>query len=82
MNQKSHFETYDLNLTATMIALGHSLDSLKKEPNGRSKFYFQHTEELKADVLAFWQQSLRINPHTIFDSLKFLKSRIYSENVY
>ena len=81
MQKKTHFETYDLNLTATMVALSHNLTDVKKELNGRSKFYFKHTKKLKEDVLAFWKQELILNPHLIFDSLKFVKSRIYSEGM-
>jgi len=78
MNQKNHFVTYDMSLSATLVALGHTLGEIQKEDSGRSKFFFKHTSKLKKDVFDYWKQELKVNPHSIFDSLKFIKSRLYS----
>lgn len=79
MHMKQNFKTYDLNLTASMVAMGHTLDEVKKEPGGRSQFVFQKNKSLQKDITEYWKQELRLNPHALFDSLKYIKSRLYSD---
>ena len=72
-----HFITHDLNLTATIVALGHTLENIQKNADGRAAFCFKRTEQLKQDVTAYWQQGITIQGHKLFDSLKYVKSRLY-----
>lgn len=76
---EDHFNTYDLPLAASMVALGHKIDHISRESeNGRAKFYFRRSEKLQVDVTAFWQQELCVSPKTLFEGLKFVKSLLYS----
>ncbi|MGE4169852.1 MAG: DUF5659 domain-containing protein [Candidatus Margulisiibacteriota bacterium] len=78
--QTDCFSTFDLNLTACIVALGHPLEKIQKTEGNRSQFLFQRSQKLESDVTAYWKQDLLLNPHTIFDSLKFIKSRLYSDS--
>ena len=71
--------TYDLPLAASMVALGHTIDHISRESDGgRAKFCFRRSDALQQDVTAFWKQELRVSPKTLFESLKFAKSLLYS----
>ena len=77
----THFISYDLNLTTSMLALGHKLDKIEKQTNGRALFFLERSNLLKEHILLFWKKELSINVHDLFDSLKFIKSRIYSQTI-
>jgi hypothetical protein len=72
------FTTYDLNLSAVLVASGFPLDSLEKPNSGKALFYFARSAELDEVVQLYWAQQIRLNPHALFNALKFLKNRIYS----
>ena len=80
MNNKDEkfFTTYDLNISAVLIALGYSLDHLERQPNGRAAFSFLASPGIKKVVQDYWRQQITLNPQKLFDSLKFLKNRLYS----
>lgn len=79
VQNEDHFATYDLPLSACMVALGHTIDYISRESDGgRAKFCFQRSERLQQDVTAYWKQELRISPKILFESLKFTKSLLYS----
>jgi hypothetical protein len=75
------FSTYDLNITACMVALGHSIEKIQKQGGGRCQFFFKRSDKLKDDVIAYWKQAVLVNPHALFDALKFMKSRIYAGDI-
>jgi hypothetical protein len=74
----NQFSTHDLNITSCMVALGHPLEKINKQGGGRCQFFFIRSEKLKTDIVAYWKQDLLVNPHALFDGLKFIKSRIYN----
>jgi|TARA_Y100000385_G_C12971727_1_gene584326 formylmethanofuran:tetrahydromethanopterin formyltransferase len=77
----NEFKTYDLNLTACMVALGHPIEKIHKQGGNRCQFCFKRSDKLKTDVLAYWKQAVVVNPHALFDALKFIKSRIYAGDI-
>ncbi len=79
MNPDEDFlTTYDLNISAVLVALGHPLDHLERQQNGRALFFFKSSPAVKKIAQNYWKQEIRINPQKLFDSLKFLKNRLYS----
>lgn len=80
--QKNYFSTFDLNLAACMVALGHSIENIEKTEGNRSQFIFKKSPDLETKVTAYWKQQLLVNPHDLFDSLKFIKSRLYINEFY
>lgn len=81
LTKNDQFSTHDLNITTCMVALGHPLEKINKQGNNRCLFMFNQTVKLKNDIHNYWKQDLLINPHSLFDSLKFIKSRIYNGEV-
>ena len=75
--KKEFYSTHDLNLTSTLVALGHPIYEIKKGLSSRAKFVFLRTSILNKDISNYWNQDLKVNPHSIFNALSFIKSRIY-----
>lgn len=81
LSDNNQFSTYDLNITACMVALGHPIEKIQKQGGSRCQFFFKRSDRLKADVIAYWKQEVLVNPHALFDALKFIKSRIYAGDI-
>lgn len=78
MNKDKHFyETNSLVLAATLVSVGISLDSVIKNPDGKSIFAFLRTEKFDQILESFWKKSLLVEPNSFFEAQRFLKSRIY-----
>lgn len=72
-----YFTSYELCLGATLIALGIPLDSIDKSSPKRVAFIFKRSPEMDHAVQAFWSKELRLEPNAFWESIRFLKSRIY-----
>lgn len=75
----SLFETSSLPLAGAIICCGISLDSVVKNPDGKSVFIFNRSNNPDLDQIIqnFWQKTLKIEPNSFWESIRFLKSRIY-----
>ena len=72
------FRTLDLNLSAVLVSLDAKIEKIEKNQKGKSLFYFKQSKELNSIIEKYWKQELKVNPQTLFNSLKFIKNRIYS----
>lgn len=76
------FSTDDLTITACMVALGHPIEKIQKQGASRCQLTLvERSDKLKDDVIAYWKQGVLVNPYTLFDALKFIKSRIYNGDI-
>lgn len=78
MNQETTFTTYDLNLSAVLLAKGEALEKVEKSQRGKSLFCFRKTKNLDSIISKYWKNELKIEPQALFNSLKAIKNRIYS----
>ena len=78
LQTQDQFGTYDLPLATSLVAIGHPIDHIIRESGGRAKFCFTQSEPLQEAISAYWKQDLRISPKLLFESLKFVKSMLYS----
>lgn len=74
----SCFETSDLLLAATIQAHGMPIALIDWRDGERCVFYFDQSQELQGIIASFWQLTLRLEPHQLFESIKTVKTRIYS----
>ena len=74
---KTFYETNSLSLSATLISLGISLDSVVKNNDGKAVFIFPQTDTLTQIIESFWKKALLVEPNSFFEAQRFLKSRIY-----
>lgn len=72
------YETTDLNLASALLASGHSLTALRHEGAGRYRFCFTETPELLKIAKTYWNRKLAIEPQTLFECQRTLKSRIHN----
>jgi len=80
MSQENQiFQTQDLNLSAVLIAKGFILESVLKNFTGKSTFCFSQDETITEVIQQYWNNKLLINPQELFNALKLLKNRIYSD---
>lgn len=79
-NLDEYFATSDLALATTLVVLGHSIKRYSKNPQSRRvSFIFYQTKELEVAVESFWEGQLLVEPTKIFEAMKRIKTRLYSE---
>lgn len=75
----NNFYSYDMGLSAALITAGFSLVSMDRTDRKKTQFVFKREEEMDREIEAYWSKELLVPALTYFDTLKMLKSRIYSE---
>jgi hypothetical protein len=75
---KTYFTTYDLNLSAVLLSKGFSLEKIDKQQSGKALFSFVESKKLYIVIDQYWKDQLKISPQKIFNSLKAIKNRLYS----
>ena len=73
-----YFQTQDLNLSAVLLSKNFTLINTFKNVDGKSTFCFCIDKGLDDVIQQYWNNTLLINPQSLFNSLKTLKNRIYS----
>jgi hypothetical protein len=78
-DNKDLFTTYNLNFSAVLVAGGFKLQQVDKGLGPKALFCFENTVKLQSVSDKYWRKELKIEPQLLFDSLKFLKNRLYSD---
>ena len=73
------FSTHDLGCSAALTSAGFDLVSLDKSNPRKVKFVFNKKVGIDEAVSNYWSDQLPVNARTLFDNVKMLKNRIYSE---
>ncbi len=78
-DSSSLFETSSLPLASAIVCCGITLDSIFKSSDGKTVFIFNRSNNPDLDQIIqnFWQKTLKIEPNSFWESIRFLKSRIY-----
>ena len=79
LEQTELFATHDLGCSAALISAGFSIVGLDKENPRKVKFLFTKQQGIDEAVSDYWTDRLTVNARTLFDNVKMLKNRIYSE---
>ena len=77
-NQANHFSTFDLGCSAALISAGFELDSLDKENPRKVRFIFRRKVGIDEAVNDYFSEKLKVSARAMFDNIKMLKNRIYS----
>lgn len=75
------FETSNINLAATLCALGAQFESIDRRSSDKCLFQFREAPELQQLVDAYWRRQLTVEPQTILQALKNVKARLYDERL-
>ena len=76
---KDLFTTYNLNFSAVLVASGIKLVKVDRGLGSKSLFCFENSQKIQEINDRYWRKELLIEPQLLFDSLKFLKNRLYSD---
>jgi len=76
--EKGLFVTNDLALSSALLALDFILCDLDFADPKKASFVFVEDQELREAVRDYWDNKLLVNPRLYFNTLKDLKSRIYT----
>jgi hypothetical protein len=80
MNQyEAEFRTSEISLAATLVAFGYPLDFLERTDSSKVFFVFKRDSQLDEIIQRFWSRNLTVEPLTLFESQRYLKSRIFGE---
>lgn len=69
----------DLGLSAALASLGFEVQRIERSADGQAYFLFLQTDDLERAISAYWANTLRVQARSYSESIKMLKSRIYSE---
>lgn len=74
------YKTHDLALAAAMAVCGFSIIAIERPRHGgKAIFVFNNSLRFNEIVQSYWADKLRANPKTYFDTLRHIKTRLYSE---
>lgn len=79
LKENDFYKSSDLSLIATTQLFGYPIEALDRENPNKIQFVIKRDENLDKLLQAFWSRSLSVEPLAYFESLKFVKSRIYNE---
>ncbi len=77
-SEEELFSTHDLALSSSLLSLGFTLCDLDFTDPKKATFIFVENEEVQLAIQDYWDGKLRVNPRTYFNTLKDLKSRLYT----
>lgn len=73
------FNTHDLGCSASLLCAGFELLSLDKSNPRRVMFSFSRKDNIESVVEDYWANRLEVKGRMLFENIKMLKNRIYSE---
>lgn len=77
-----HFKTFNLSLAAAIQCVSTSkLECIDFSDQQRAEFVFDRSKDPSFDeiIQRFWNKSLPIDASSYFESLRYVKSRLYQE---
>lgn len=78
MEIKNYLSVTDINLAATLYALGYTDINLDKTNRQRVVFLFVQDAAIDASVEGYWSDRIKLSPRIFADSLRHLKTMLYS----
>ncbi len=76
-----YFETQDIQLAASIFALGANLLSIDRQDQSRCSFVFEESPGLQRCIDSYWRRELSIEPQALLGALKGIKARLYGERL-
>ncbi|OGC79860.1 hypothetical protein A3K01_03995 [candidate division WWE3 bacterium RIFOXYD1_FULL_43_17] len=77
--QINTYRSTDLAITS-FLSLSFNLIALEKVEGNRYEFVFERTPELEKAIESFFNNTAKVSPTDYFNSIKSIKSRIYSRS--
>lgn len=81
LSPESKYQTTDLGLASSLVALGYELHTLERTVNPKkARFIFRRVPTIETSTNDYWNDRLLLNARTLFDSQKMIKNRLYSSD--
>jgi hypothetical protein len=77
----NNYTSRDFYLSAYLLAVGHALETYRKDTTGKTTFVFQSTPELNKQIQKYYGLDALVNPVEYANALRSLKSMIHAEQV-
>lgn len=77
-SNENYYKTSDLAL-ATTLSLYSPIETTEFVDNKKVLFVFIKSPELEKLIDMYWRGDMRIEPQRLFNQLKVIKTRIYSQ---
>lgn len=78
-DKQDNYFTFDLGAAASLVTVGFELVALDKSNSRKVQFVFHRTDGIEKVVDDYWADRLETKARALFDNIKMLKNRIYSE---
>jgi hypothetical protein len=75
-NEKVFYQTSDINLAATLVTIGFTIETINPMNPNRVMLYFDDTEELRKAVENYWNDKLTVVPREFINNRRDLMSRV------
>jgi hypothetical protein len=72
------YKTTETNLAAVLIAVGFRLEASEANQYRKVSFAFEDSPELRDTVQGYFLRELQVEPQSVFDALRFIRSSIAS----
>ena len=80
MNNNQQYSTFDLTLAGTLLSLDYQLISIDKNSDLKKvSFIFKKDQSIIDTINSYMSKQIRIEPQTLFNNIRILKSIIYSK---
>lgn len=71
------WETSDINISATLYALGAEFLGIQWQDANKCTFSFTDSDELRKAIDAYWRKQLSIEPQLVLSALRALKAKVH-----
>jgi hypothetical protein len=77
--KEDYYGTYDIGCTAALIIHGFKLCECDKANPDKVQFLFENSVKVQKAADDYFNDKLKVPARIMFDNIKMLKSRIYSD---
>ena len=83
MPENKNYSTSDIQVAATLIAMGHELvDTTRSQRqlgmSAKAVFHFNDSEDLRKHLFGYTNNTLKVSPRDLFARFKELKSFVHN----
>lgn len=79
LHPQDHFFSFDLGLASALVTLEYELAAIDKSNRSKAQFIFRRRTGIDRDIEKYWSGDLHLSARHLFDSMKMLKNRLYSD---
>lgn len=79
LDPSTTYTSFDIGLIASLLSSGFELLAIDKTNRSKARFVMHRTEGIDAAIESYWNSRLQVDARALFENLKNLKNRLYSD---